>query len=163
MISKNISALILAFIVSSFYCVQAQKIEYTGKKYLVKGESIFLGKKDITSSLSYEDQINIKNALSEKLANEKIREAEKAQTKAEKALKKSEKARKKSESELKRKVKAQNDLTKSQKKLKAASKKYGKLKKSGKLSPEDDLNWEKKLENLQKDIQNNKNKLNRLY
>ncbi len=163
MISKNICTLILAFLVSAFSYVQAQKIEYQGKKYLVKGETVFLDKQDITSSLSYEDQMNIKNALIEKLANEKIREAEKAQKKAEKELKKSEKARKKTEKELKRKVDAQNDLTKSQKKYNSASSKYEKLKKRGKLLPEEDLKWQEKLEKLQKDIKNNKNKLNKLY
>lgn len=163
MISKNISTLILAFLVSAFSYVQAQKIEYQGKKYVVKGETIFLDKQDVMSVLSYEDQMNIKNALGEKLANEQIREAEKAQKKAEKELKKSEKARKKAEKELKRKVNAQNDLTKSQKKFKSATNKYEKLKKRGKLSPEEDLKWQKKLENLQEDIQGNKNKLKKLY
>lgn len=163
MISKNVSTVILAFVISAFSYVQAQRIEYQGKKYMVKGESIFLDKQDVTSVLSYEDQINIKSALSEKLANEKIKEAEKTQLKAEKALKKSEKERKKAEKELKRKVNAQNDLTNSQKKFKSATKKYEKLKSRGKLSIEEDLKWQKKLEKLQKDIKNDKNKLNKLY
>lgn len=161
--SKNIITLIAAFIISVFSLVQAQKIDYQGKKYEVKGASIFLDKQDVTNILSYEDQINIKNALNEKLANEKIRESEKAQKKAEKELKKSEKARKKAENELKRKVKAQNDLTNSQKKFKSATKKYEKLKSRGKLSIEEDLKWQQKLEKLHKDIKNDKNKLKKLY
>lgn len=83
---KPLALLLFLCIVFSSY---AQKVTYKGNTYLVKGKIIFLNDVDITNTLSYEDQVHIKNELSAQLLAEKKQKAvEKAQKKAEKAQKK---------------------------------------------------------------------------
>lgn len=162
-IIRNSLVVVLLFMVAF---ANAQQVEYNGQSYKVKGEKIYLNKEDVTNNLSNEDQINIKNAFSQKvLANQKIKEANKAakkaakeQKRAERKAKKAEKERRKAEKKIKDQAKAKERFEKSQRKFEKASDKFNKLKKDGHLSPNDELKWQKKLKGLQKDIEKYKAK-----
>lgn len=139
---------------------QAQKIEYNGVNYVVKKNAIFMDGNDITNTLSLEEQVNIKNALSQKiLTDKKLKEAEKAQKKAEKAQKKAEKAQKKAENEIKKKEKAKKKYSDAQKRYEKELKRHEKLRNKGKLSPEEEIKWQKKLDGLQNKIEKAKRKM----
>ena len=83
---------------------------------MVKRDVIFMNGKDITSSLSLEQQVNIKNKLSQQLlAEEKLNAAEKAQNKAEQKMRAAEKKMKRAEKELKKKGNCTKELYSSSK------------------------------------------------
>lgn len=65
---KNIKILTSIILILTFYAVQAQKIEYQGKKYKVKKDLILLNGEDITASLTESEQTTIKKALKQKIA-----------------------------------------------------------------------------------------------
>lgn len=154
---KPLALLLFLCIVFSSY---AQKVTYKGNTYLVKGKIIFLNDVDITNTLSYEDQVHIKNELSAQLLAEKKQKAvEKAQKKTEKAQKKAEKKQKKAEKELKKQAKNKASYIAAQKKYEKALKKYQKLKEKNKLIPADIPKWESKLKSLQERIDKLKKKL----
>ncbi|RKE98547.1 hypothetical protein [Ichthyenterobacterium magnum] len=101
------------------------------------------------------------NALKE-AEYKKIKKAEKLEKemkRAEKAQKKAEKEARKAEKALKKKQKAQNRYKKANSKLKSAQKKYDRLKKKGKLSPNEELKWLGKLKGLREDIARAKKKM----
>jgi len=138
----------------------SQKVAYNGVTYLVKGNSIFMGKNDVTSTLSPEQQANIKKTLSRKiLADKKIKEAEKAQNKAETSQKKAEKKQRAAEKKIKKAEKAKDNYSDAQNKYKKDLKKHQKLQSKGNLSPEDEIKWQKKLESLKIKIDKLKRKL----
>jgi hypothetical protein len=138
----------------------AQKVDYGGVTYLVKGNSIFMDKIDITNTLSYEEQAGIKNALSQQiLAEKKLKEAERAQKKAEKAQRKAEKKQKAAEKKIKKAETAKKKYEDAQSKYEKELKKYQKLQFKGKLSPEDEIKWQKKLAGLKANIEKLKNRL----
>ena len=138
----------------------AQKVDYNGTTYRVKGNAIFMGKNDVTSTLSPDEQANIKNRLSKQiLADKKLKEAEKAQKKAEKSQKKAEKKQRAAEKKIKQAEKAKDNYSDAQNKYKKELKKHQKLQSKGKLSPEDEINWQKKLEGLKNKIDKLKRKL----
>lgn len=164
---KYIICLFILFISIS---VSAQNVERNGKTYEVKNERIFLDGKDVTDTLKAEDKSAIlklsekakteaqalkEYAKAEKEAEKLIKEKEKA----EKAHKKAVKAQKKAEKELKQQEKAQKRFDKATKDLSKAQKKYDKLKRKGKLSPNDEADWLKKLEKLKSDLDKAKRKL----
>ena len=104
---KTIKILITIILLFGVTISQAQKVEYNGVNYVVKKNAIFMDGKDITTSLSPEQQANIKNRLSQQiLADKKLKEAQKEQKKAEKRQKAAEKRQKKAENEIKKKEKA---------------------------------------------------------
>ena len=151
-----LTAIFLFAITVSF----AQKVDYNGTTYRVKGNTIFMGKSDITSTLSPEEQANIKNRLSEQIiADKKLKEAEKAQKKAEKSQRKAEKKQKDAEKEIKKAEKAKKRYTDAQDKYEKELKKHQKLQEKGKLSPQDEIKWQKKLESLKSKIDKLKRKL----
>jgi len=138
----------------------AQKVDYNGTTYSVKGNAIFMGKSDITSTLSPEEQANIKNRLSEQiLAEKKLKEAEKAQKRAEKKQKAAEKKQKKAENEIKKKEKAKKNYSDAQDRYEKELKRHEKLRNKGKLSPEDEAKWQRKLEGLQNNIEKSRKKM----
>ena len=77
---------------------------------------------------------------------------EKETKKAEKLQKEAEKKQKKAEKTLKKQQKSQDRLNKATKKLESSQKKYEKLKRKGKLSPQDETKWAKKLEGYKEAI-----------
>jgi len=137
----------------------AQKVEFNGKKYHVKGEHIFLNGTDVTATLSTEHLNNIKNKLTRE---EQLKKVDKQKQKAESKQKKAEKKQKKVENELKKRKKAEKNYSDIQKKYSKEINKYEKLKKKGKLSTDDEVKWHKKLDNLKIKIEKNKKKLKRL-
>lgn len=168
-------------------CGYAQEVEYEGVKYEVKEKAIFQDGKDVTSTLSAEKQQEIM-AIHEKtkmtaleaekavqVAEKEQKEAEKAAQKlekerkeAEKAIKKAEKAQKlaekeqrRAEKELKRKQHAQDDFEKATKRLQQNQDKYERLKHKGKLSPNDEEKWLKRIEGYREDLDKAKRTLSK--
>ena len=156
---KNISLIITTCFLLVTSLIQAQKVEYDGKKYNVKGENIILNGKDVTATLSTEQLNNIKNKMTRE---QHLRKIDKEKQKAENKQKKAEKKQRKAENELKRRQKIEKNYTDSQKKYDKEIKKYEKLMKKGKLSSDDEVKWHKKLEIMKERIEKNKKKLNRL-
>ena len=155
--------LLITFIfVMSGLIVNGQEVMMNGKSYEVKKGVIYLDGLDVTSTLTIEEQNAIHARFQELSENLRIKEElEKNAKKAEKAQKKTEKKLKKAEKELKKKEKAQEDYDKSAKKLKQAQEKYEKLKRKGKLSPEDEAKWLKKIENHTESFNKAKKRLKR--
>ena len=136
--------------------ITAQKIEYQGKEYLVKKDNIFYNDEDVTHNLTELEQNAIKNNLKIEIDKEaEIEKKEKTQKKAEKDLKKAEK-------ELKKRQKTQNNLYKNQDKYNKDLRKYEKLKYKGKLSPENEAKWLKKLAKEKEKLEDSKKKLRKL-
>ena len=159
--------LFLALSLNSF----SQQVTREDKVYEVKKEKIFLNGDDVTSILKLEDKTAIlkeatlisemlkakekfeKNAAKDKKAKEK--EAKKL----EKEVKKKEKAIKKKEKAIKKKEKAKKNFEKAEEKLKKAVEKRDKLKNKGKLSPNDEVKWSKKIDKLNWKLTKSKQKL----
>lgn len=147
--------------------INAQEVINEGTTYEVKGTTILKDGVDVTNSLTLEKKNEIISAFNEKvkekeLLDKKEKEARKREKEiktAESKRKKAEKKQKKAEKKLKKEIKAKKNLEKSKKNYSKAQKKYDKLKSKGKLSPEDELDWVKKLKKLEKDIQKKQSKL----
>ena len=157
-VSKNIKLAISMLLLFVIAIVHAQKVEYQGKEYKVKKDLIFLDGIDVTPNLTVSEQTAIKDALKRQMDLEK---AEKEQKKAEKKQKQAEKKQKKAEKEVKKREKAQSNLEKAHKKYKKDTEKYEKLKTKGKLSPEDEGKWLKKLEKQKEKIEKAEKKVRR--
>ncbi|MCF7559875.1 hypothetical protein L3X39_04430 [Sabulilitoribacter multivorans] len=142
--------LLLVFI--SVGClVNAQEVSVNGAMYEVKKGQIFKGGLDVTETLSTEEQLQIREAFDREIARIKAAEREEKRLKnAEKDQKRAEKKQKKAEKALKQKEKAESNFNKAEKKYEDAIKKYEKLKKKGKLSPEDEKKWLDKIEKYNK-------------
>jgi hypothetical protein len=142
------------------FFVQAQEVEVNGTVYKVKGESIFKDKVNVSETLTMEEKNNIRTNLDEKIRLEKeTKLKDSAIKKAEKEQKKAENKHKSAEKALKKKEKAHADFEKTGKKYEDAIKKYEKLKDKGKLSPEDEGKWLKKIDNYKEAIEKAKKKL----
>ena len=128
----------------------AQQVIYEGKVHEVTGKAIFQDGVDITSSLHTDERKSIYKTLKNQLKEEK--NVEKAKKRQEKALKKAEKSQKKVEKTLKQKQKAQDKFNKATKKLEQNQDKYQKLKGRGKLSPNAEAKWLKKINGYKKDL-----------
>ena len=148
--------LFLGFAIS----LQAQEVNFNGATYKIKGKTILQEGADVTTTLSAEEQAGVWDAFNKQKALEKERAAaEKAIKKAEKEQKKAEKAQKKAEKELKARQKAQSKFEDANEDYKDGLAKYEKLKEKGKLSPNDEAKWLKKIEGLKEDIEKAKKKL----
>ncbi len=157
---KKSIVLVAAIFFFGIFVVSAQTNENNGEKKSV----ISLDNKDVTSTPSFEPKANTKNKLSkETIAQEKAKKAqkkaEKAQKKAEKAQKKSERAQRKIEKEIKAKEKANKNYTNARSKYEKGLSRFEKLKNRGKLSPQDEVKWQKKLESMQNKIEKYQRKL----
>lgn len=141
---------ILIFFVSLGFTVNAQHVIHEGKAYEVKGKSIFSNGNEVTHDLDQDQKDHIFKTHKGNV---------KADKKAEKARKKKEKAQKKAEKNLKKKQKAQDKYTKATKKLDQNESKYKRLKEQGKLSPNDEEKWLKKLDRFKKDVEKRRKKL----
>jgi len=139
---------------------QAQEVDFNGTTYMVKGKTILQNGADVTTSLSAAEQTGIMDALNQQKALEaEQKKAEKQIKKAENEQKKAEKRQKKAEKELKAKEKAHSRFENSSKDYSNAMAKYEKLKRKGKLSPNDEEKWLEKIEGLKEDIEKAKRKL----
>ena len=159
---KNVKLFISIVCLFMMTILNAQQIEHEGKEYRVKGEKIFLNGVEVTADLSADEQLVIKNKLKNKIATDnKIKSAEKAENKAENKQKKAEKKQKQAEKDLKKREKIQKNYKNAQQRYSDAQNKYEKLKKRGKLSPDDEAKWLKKLENLKENLDKNEKRLKR--
>lgn len=149
----------IIFFFSIGMTVNAQKVISNGKAYEVKGKAIFKDGVDITSTLLNEERTHIYKAL--KNQTKEIKDAEKVRRRLEKAAKNSDKAHKKAAKALKKKQKAQDKFSKATQKLKKNQAKFDKLKIRGKLSPNEEAKWLKKLEKNKKDLEKAKRNLQR--
>lgn len=149
---------ILLFILS--IGLNAQEVNFKDTTYKIKGKTILQDGVDVTSTLSVEDQEGVLEVLNKQKALEEEREkTEKAMKKAENEQKSAEKKQKKAEKELKRKEKAHFKFQDAHDDHADAIKKYEKLKKKGKLSPNDEEKHLEKIKNLKEDIEKSKRKL----
>lgn len=130
--------------------LNAQHVINNGKVYQVKGKSIFHEGNDVTSTLNKENKDNIFKSH---------KNNSKATKNAEKAKKKQDKIHDQTVKDLKNKQKAQDKFNKATKKLDQNQEKYDKLKAKGKLSPNDEAKWQKKLEGYKKDLEKTKKNL----
>ncbi len=141
---------IITFFLGLGIIASAQQVIYEGKVHEVKGKTIFQDDVDITSSLLTDEREAIFNKLKDQLKEDK--NVEKAKKQRKKALKKAEKAQKKAEKALKRKQKAQDKFNKATKRLEQNQDKYEKLKGRGKLSPNDEAKWLKKINRYKRNL-----------
>lgn len=130
--------------------VNAQHVIHEGTAYEVKGKSIFSNGADITHTLHKDKKDYIFKTHKNHV---------KANKKEEKAIKKQDKAQKKAEKELKKKGKALSKFNKASQKMEQNQVKYNKLKERGKLSPNDDVKWLKKLDGLKKNVEKSRKSL----
>jgi outer membrane biosynthesis protein TonB len=182
---KTLQLLTTTFLLFAMSFTYAQEVTYNNETYKVDGKYILKNGEDVTESLSEEAfkeiiataetiqqnerelaeeaekmQAELKAEIKEEeKAQKEAEKRKKAQEKAEKEVKKAEKKQKKAEKALKKKEKVQKRFEKANDKLESAQKKYDKLKRKGKLSPDDEAKWLKKLEGLQRDIVKTKKKL----
>lgn len=160
------SILYLCLIVLS--CGSSEKVIMDdGSVYTVKGKAIYQNGTEVTESLTEVKKDAIINKLDKRLEVEKSakKEQDKLDNKQEdllKAQKKAEQAQKKLERELKEKEDAREAFFKAKKNLKNQQEKYTRLLKKGKLSPNDELKWADKLEDLKADLNKAEKKLNKL-
>lgn len=153
---------------------QAQEIIYGGVTYKVKGQTILKDKVNVTHTLSLEEQTGIMQALEhqkvlkkeQEIAERALKDAEREQKAAEKKMKDAEKAQraaekkqKAAEKELKQKQKAQSKYEDASEDYNDAIAKYEKLRDRGKLSPNDEEKWFKKIDGLKEDIEKARRKL----
>ena len=138
----------------------AQNVIAGGVAYEVKGKAIFKDGVNITETLTKEQKEDILTTFQKK--EDILKETEKAEKelrKAEKSQRKAVKEMKKAEKELKTRERAQSKFEDANDDYNDAVKKYEKLKKKGKLSPNDEAKWLKKIEDLKEDIKKAKRKI----
>ena len=150
----------IIFFFALYFNVNAQEVNFKDTTYKIKGKNILQEGADVTTTLSAEDQAGIWEAFNKQKALDKERaKAEKALKNAEKEQKKAEKKQKKAEKELKAREKAQSRFEDANEDYKDGLAKYERLKEKGKLSPNDEAKWVKKIEGLKEDIEKAKKKL----
>lgn len=137
--------------------VNAQEVISNGQVYEVKGKAIFQDGADITATLLTDERDQIFKTLKNNLKD--VKDVEKARKKLEKAAKNAEKSQKKAEKALKKQQKVQAKFKKATQKLEQNQNKYDKLKNRGKLSPNDEAKWLKKLDGYKKDLEKARKKL----
>lgn len=143
-------------------------------------DSIALNAATLKIEKAEHERISLENQMAlEKADKERVKELEKAEKereKAEKAQKKAEKELKKLEKERKKLDKARSNVAKDKKRISSQSKdivknteKFEKLKRKGKLSPNDEIKWldrlkkkQEKLEDLKEDLKKSEKKLDKL-
>ena len=146
---------IIVLLVCMLFAVSAfsQKITYANKEYKIKGKKIFFEGKDVSDSFSEEEKV----AIFEKLKAQK--EKNKKEKKEEKKAKKEEKKIEKAEKEQKKQENALGDYDDAVDKLETTQAKFERLKRKGKLSPNDEVKWLDKIAKLKEKISTKKKKL----
>lgn len=139
----------LFFMTASF----AQKVTYANKEYKVKGEKIYFEGKDVSDSFSEEEKMALFEKL--KMQKEKNKEEKKEAKKAKKEKNKIEKT----EKEQKRQENALDNYDDAVDKLEKTQAKYERLKRKGKLSPNEEVEWLDKIAKLKEKVSKKKKKL----
>ena len=131
----------------------SQKVTYANKEYKIKGEKIYFEGKDVSASFSEEDKI----ALFQKLKAQK--EKNKEEKKEAKKAKKEKNKVKKAEKEQKKQENVLDDYDDVVDKLETTQAKFERLKRKGKLSPNDEVKWLDKIAKLKEKVSAKKKKL----
>ncbi|RSK41762.1 hypothetical protein [Mangrovimonas spongiae] len=156
---KLLSVVFLMFLILS--CGTTHKVIMDNHEvYEVKGDKIFKDGTEVTETLKKDRRDAILDTLEERL--EKQEELEEQQEALEKAQKEAEEQQKEIEKELKEKEDAREAFFDAKEKLKDQKNKYERLHKNGKLSPNDEEKWAKKLKKLAEDVAEAKENLNKL-
>lgn len=148
---KTITLLLICilFAVSAF----SQKITYANKEYKIKGEKIYFDGKDVSDSFSAEEKVAIFKKLKvQKQKNKKQKKEAKKVKKQKNKVEKAEKEQKKQENVL-------DDYDDAVENLETAQAKYERLKRKGKLSPNDEVKWLDKIAKLKEKVSKKKKKL----
>ncbi len=135
----------------------AQHVISNGVAYEVKGKAIYKEGVDITSTLLKGEKDQIFQTF--KKQQRGVKDAESARKRLEKAARKSEKSEKRAVKELRNKQKAQDKYNKATKKLQQNQAKYNRLKERGKLSPNAEDQWLKKIDRFKKDVEKRRKNL----
>lgn len=141
---------IFIFFLSLGFALNAQHVIHDGTAYEVKGRSIFSNGENVTDALHVDEKNTIFRTHKSQVRADK---------RAEKAKKKQEKAHKKAAKDLKRKQKAQDRYLKATKKLQRNQAQYDRLKERGKLSPNAEDKWLKKLDRYKKNVEKRRKSL----
>ena len=167
---KYIYILALTLLITA--CGSSEQVIYDGKVYDVKGDKIYNRGDKVTESLSEEQKTNIRQTSEARLTAKKEAEAkkealedkQKAQEKAikdaEKALKEVEKKQKAIEKAMEKKETLREDFIDANSKYKDQKDKYQKLHDAGKLSPNDEEKWAKRLDKLKSKMEEAERELN---
>ena len=124
----------------------SQKLTYANKEYKIKGEKIYFEGKDVSDSFSEEEKV----AIFKKLKAQKAKNKE--EKKEEKKLKKEEKKVEKAEKEQKKQENVLDDYDDAVDKLETTQAKFERLKRKGKLSPNDEVKWLDKIAKLKEKV-----------
>lgn len=170
--SKFILLIATLFIVS---CGSSERIIGSdGTVYEVKGDTFIADGKNVTETLTSEEKTDIRNLISErekateeaerlkKDLEKKQKELERAEEEAKRKQKELEEKQEALERKLKAKEEARENFLKTKEKLRDEKKRYEKLKKEGKLSPNDDQKWQEKLKELEIEVEVAKKKMDEL-
>jgi len=146
---------ILLFLACMLWAASAfsQKVTFANKEYKIKGKKIYFEGKDVSDSFSEEEKVAIFEKL--KLQKAKMKEEKKEAKELQKEKKKIEKA----EKEQKKRENALDDYDDAVNKLETAQAKYERLKRKGKLSPNDEVKWLDKIAKLKEKVSIKKKKL----
>jgi len=146
--------IILVFVSMLFaFSAFSQKVMFAEKEYKIKGDKIYFEGKDVSHLFSEEDRV----AIFQKL--ETLKEKRKEDKKEAKELKKEEKKIQKEEKEQKKKENDLDNYDDSVDKLEKAQAKFERLKRKGKLSPNDEVKWLDKIAKLKEKMNSKKKKL----
>jgi chromosome segregation ATPase len=163
--SNLLFIIFLMFIAAS--CGSTEKvITDAGAVYEVKGNTFYKNGEDVTETLTDDKKEAIKSELEERLEAEE--EALKQKEDLEDVVKEAEKTKEEAiekqeaiESALERKEKARQAFFKAKDKLQKAKEKYERFHKKGKLSPNEEEEWAKKIEGLEEDVQSAQKELDK--
>lgn len=143
-----------------------------GKVYEVKGDTFINNGQDVTETLSSDEKNAIKSNLEQRLnrkekaeerqeqLEDQQKELEKAQEEARKKQQELAEQQKELEETLRDKEQARSEYLKAKELMKSKQNRFKRLKDKGKLSPNDVDDWEKKLLDYQKDIDDAQKRLN---
>ncbi|ALJ05858.1 hypothetical protein APS56_12280 [Pseudalgibacter alginicilyticus] len=165
--------LIVAIILIS--CGSSERvITNHGTVYEVKGKKYFSNGNNVTEQLTAKEKENINRTLDTRLKAERL-EVEKQEAlkseqarvkeeieKAEEKQKALEKKQERLKDALEAKEKAREDVLKAKDKLQDKKAKYQKLKDAGKLSPRDEEKWNDRFTDLESDLEDAMQNLNKL-
>lgn len=158
---------IIIFVLIAGSCGTTEKvITDAGAVYEVKGNHFYTNGEEVTETLTDDEKDAIRSQLEDRLDAEK--EALKQKKALEEVVKEAEKAKEEAieeqeaiESALERKEKARQAFFKAKDKLQNAKEEYERAYKKGKLSPNDEEEWAKKIEGLEEDVQSAQKELDK--
>lgn len=147
-------------------CISSERvIANDGTVYQVKNDNFFNKGEDVTDKLTDIEKKSIKSILEKRLEAEELAKQKQDEiAKSLDALKKKEKELKDKQREIEEKIENRQDARDNffdiREQLNDVKDKYKKLKDDGKLSPEDEAKWNKRLKKLETDLNEAELKVN---